>query len=123
MDKKNILIIEDDLDINALYEKILGEKYNLLINVDAAEGKKKLEKYKVDLIILDFMLPNESGPHFLSALRKDLKYNNIEILLVTTLTDICDSVKKDYSKVTCLSKPFEKDALLGLVEEKINVQG
>lgn len=122
MNKKNILIIEDDSDMNALYIKILGEEYNLLITSDALEGRKKLIENNIDLIILDLMLPNESGSHFLSELKKDPKDMNIQVLVVTTFEDIWNSIKGSHPDVSCVLKPFDKKVLLDAIGKKIRKQ-
>ncbi len=118
--KKNILVLEDDPEMNKFYTRILGEKYNLLIAVEANEARKKLDENKIDLIILDIMLPGEPGDHFLLELKKDPRYSSIDVLIVSILRDNGVSVKKTFPDVVFISKPFERDALLGVIEDKIN---
>lgn len=119
MDKKNILVIEDDTDMNAIYVKILGEEYNVLTSVNAEEARKKLVENKVDLIILDLMLPGESGKEFLVTLKKDSKYNKIEVLIASIFSDLLTEVKGIYPNVTSLSKPFGKTDLVNAVKDKL----
>jgi DNA-binding response OmpR family regulator len=119
MDKKSILVVEDDADMNAIYAKILGEKYNVLISVNAEEARKELAENKVDLIILDLMLPGKSGKDFLITLKKDLKYNKIEVLIASIFSDLMKEVKAIYPNVTSISKPFGKGDLLDAVKGKL----
>lgn len=118
MDKKNILVVEDDADMNKIYVKILGEKYNVLISVDAEEARKKLAENRVDLIVLDLMLPGESGKDFLATIGKDPKYNKIEVLIASIFTDLMKEVKGIYPNITSLSKPFSKEDLLSAIESE-----
>lgn len=63
----NILIVEDDIEINNLISEALKkENYNI---VQVYDGKEALEKYnkKIDLVILDLMLPHIDG---IEVLRK-----------------------------------------------------
>jgi DNA-binding response OmpR family regulator len=57
-----ILIVEDSKDIIDLLKFTLKhKKHKILTATKAEEGLKLLRKNKVDLIILDIMLPNMSG--------------------------------------------------------------
>ena len=64
MNKKifHILIVDDDDRIRELVKQYLEEK-NFLITTakDALDAEKKLEIFKYDLLILDIMMPGESG--------------------------------------------------------------
>jgi DNA-binding NtrC family response regulator len=117
MNKKNILVIEDDVDMTLLYERILGKEYNILVALDVVTGRKKLNENEVNLIILDLQLPGESGTHFLTTLKKDPKHNHIDVLVITSLEDIWDLVKDSYPHLSRLFKPFEKDDLLDIIRK------
>ena len=66
-----ILIIEDDLEINALLADFLKEKgYAVHCQYDGLHVLDFLNKEKIDLIILDIMLPYRSGDIILSDVRK-----------------------------------------------------
>jgi DNA-binding response OmpR family regulator len=120
MNKKTILVIEDDSDLNILYQDILGSKYNLLIARDTTLARAKLEENKVDLIILDIMLPREYGDSFLKKMSKDSKYNDIEVLAITILGDVEESLKEIYPKIIYMQKPFKKKELLDVIEERLS---
>ena len=69
-----ILIIEDDLEINALLADFLKEKgYAVHCQYDGLHVLDFLNKEKIDLIILDIMLPYRSGDIILSDVR-NLRY-------------------------------------------------
>ena len=66
-----ILIIEDDLEINALLADFLRENgYAVHCQYDGLHVLDFLNKEKIDLIILDIMLPYRSGDIILSDVRK-----------------------------------------------------
>ena len=66
-----ILIIEDDLEINALLADFLKEKgYAVHCQYDGLHVLDFLNKEKIDLIILDIMLPYRSGDIILSVIWK-----------------------------------------------------
>lgn len=88
---KKILIIEDDPAIlKGLEESLKTENYTVSSSKDGEEGFKKAKKEKVDLIILDLMLPNKNGIDICRDLRRD----KIEtpILMLTSKKDEMDKV-------------------------------
>ncbi len=72
MNKKNyhILVVDDDDRIRELVKEYLEEN-NFLVNtaIDAIDAKKKIEIIKFDILVLDIMMPGESG----LSLTKDIK--------------------------------------------------
>lgn len=78
--KKNILIVDDEENIQALLEDILlNEGYNTVISDgDKDEILKVLNEQRIDLIILDIMMPKMSGRDLYIALKKDLKNTDNE---------------------------------------------
>jgi len=88
---KKILVIEDDLAIlKGLEESLKTESYFVLSCSDGEEGFKKAKKEKVDLILLDIMLPNKNGIDICRDLRRD----KIEtpILMLTSKKEEMDKV-------------------------------
>ncbi|RME54145.1 response regulator, partial [Candidatus Woesearchaeota archaeon] len=61
------------------------KEYNLIKAENGEEGLKLLRKEKVDLIILDIMLPKMSGIEFLDKVRKYKKYDQVKILIFTII--------------------------------------
>ena len=87
---KTILIVEDDESIHKLLEEILSiEKYNILNAYSGTEALLILEKNKIDLILLDLMIPGLSGEELIK------KINHLPIIVL--------SAKINYEdKVNCL---------------------
>lgn len=88
---KKILVIEDDPAIQkGLEESLKIEGYNIITSSDGEEGYKKAKKEKVDLILLDIMLPNKNGIDICRDLRRD----KIEtpILMLTSKKEEMDKV-------------------------------
>jgi two-component system sensor histidine kinase ChiS len=119
MNKKNILVIEDDSDMNTIYSRLLGKNYNVLVSTETKDARKKLAENKVDLIILDLMLTGESGKDFLSWIKKSPKYSHIEVLVISIFMAMMDEVKRDFPDVKSVSKPFQIGDLLGAVKNKL----
>jgi len=110
-EKKHILIVDDDTRICDLLEKFLNKNGYLISTVhNAEEARRLLLGLEFDLIILDVMMPGESGIELTVDLRKKIK---TPILLLTARGEAEDRIlgleagADDY-----LPKPFEPMELL-----------
>ena len=111
LEKKHILIVDDDTRICDLLEKFLDKNGYLVSAVHSAEQARQiLAGLEFDLIILDVMMPRESGIELTSHLREK---NKTPIILLTAKGDSEDRIlgleagADDY-----LPKPFEPMELL-----------
>ncbi len=116
--KKHILIIDDDEKLRKLLKSFLFEKGYL---VDTSENtnsaKIKMSSILYDLIILDVMLPEESG---ISFAEKNRNIINIPILMLSAMSDVEDRIKGLKTGVDeYLCKPFEPEELLLRIENII----
>ena len=111
LEKKHILIVDDDTRICDLLQKFLSKNGYLVSAVHSAEQARQiLAGLEFDLIILDVMMPRESGIELTSHLREE---NKTPIILLTAKGDAEDRIlgleagADDY-----LPKPFEPMELL-----------
>jgi|688.fasta_scaffold1565701_1 DNA-binding response OmpR family regulator len=91
MNNKNILLIEDDLFIKQMYvNKIedLGIKVFAASNLE--ESSILLNKDRIDLILLDLVLPNISGFEMLKYFKKDDTIKNIPVIVLSNLSSQAD---------------------------------
>ena len=108
----HILIVDDDKRILELINDYLI-KNNFMVSIanNAMEARKKIENIEFDLIILDIMMPGESGLKLASSLKK----NNFKtpILLLSALGNPEDRIKGlEIGASDYLPKPFEPKELL-----------
>jgi len=110
-----ILIIEDDLEINALLADFLKEKgYAVHCQYDGLHVLDFLNKEKIDLIILDIMLPYRSGDIILSDVRKKFTIPVIIISAKETTQNKIDLLRlgaDDY-----IVKPFDPKEMVARVK-------
>ena len=110
-----ILIIEDDLEINALLADFLKEKgYAVHCQYDGLHVLDFLNKEKIDLIILDIMLPYRSGDIILSDVRKKFTIPVIIISAKETTQNKIDLLRlgaDDY-----ITKPFDMEEGLARIQ-------
>jgi DNA-binding response OmpR family regulator len=87
VEKKTILLIEDDTFLVKMYKsKFENEGFKALIAFDGEEGLKVALSEKIDMLILDLMLPKLSGYDLLSRLRGEEKGKNMPVIVLTNLS-------------------------------------
>ncbi len=110
-DQPHILVVDDDTRLRELLRKFLSENgFGVATASDAADARAKLGVLTFDLIVLDLMMPGESGLDFARALRRN---SAVPILMLTAMGEAEDRIAgletgaDDY-----LAKPFEPRELL-----------
>ncbi|MBI4812569.1 response regulator [Candidatus Falkowbacteria bacterium] len=84
--KKKILIVEDDAIINAMYKaRFEIDGFAVLTAANGAEGLEAARKEKVDLVVLDVILPQLDGFAVLEELKKDPKTKEMPVIMLTSL--------------------------------------
>lgn len=81
---KKVLNVEDDADIREFVTTVLEENgYTPIMAIDGAEGMEKVKKEKPDLIILDILMPRESGIKMYHELKLDPSFKDIPIIMLS----------------------------------------
>jgi two-component system phosphate regulon response regulator PhoB len=84
VDKTTILVVEDEPAIAELLRFTLqGAGWEVTFARDAAEGWQYLQQRLPQLLLLDWMLPDESGLRLLSKLRSDRHFNALPVIMLT----------------------------------------
>ena len=107
----HVLVVDDDNRIRELVKQYLEENNFIVTSAkDAFDAKKKLEILKFDILILDIMMPGQSG----LSLTKEIKKNNsTPIILLTAKGEAQDRIKGlELGADDYLGKPFEAKELL-----------
>ncbi|MBT3305419.1 MAG: response regulator [Alphaproteobacteria bacterium] len=107
----HVLVVDDDNRLRDLLGKFLGEHGFMVVTAsDAADARSKMTMFAFDIIVLDLMMPGETGLEFAEDLRRRSK---IPILMLTAMgepenrIDGLERGADDY-----LVKPFEPKELL-----------
>jgi len=106
----HILVVDDDRRIRTLLSRFLiGEGYLVTAAATAADAQLRLRDFLFDLIVLDVMMPGESGVAFARRLRAgDEPLRSAPILMLTALGDTRNRVEGLEAGVDdYLAKPFE----------------
>jgi DNA-binding response OmpR family regulator len=117
MQKPKLLLIEDEEDIAALLKlqaEIAG--YKLLVEVDGLNGYRAVEREKPDLVILDIMLPGQSGLDVCRKIKTHADLKDIPVIMISAKSEELDVVlglelgADDY-----VAKPFSPKVLFSRV--------
>ena len=115
----HILVVDDDDRIKGLVKEYLEENHFLVTTAkDVNDAKKKLEIVKFDILILDIMMPGESG----LSLTKYIKKNKpTPIILLTAKGETEDKIRGlELGADDYLGKPFEPKELLLRIKNILN---
>ena len=118
--KFHILVVDDDDKIRSLIKQFLSEKGFIVSSAENAEkAKSKVEIFNFNLIILDVMMPGQSG----YELTKELKESkNIPIILLTAKGEVESRIHGlELGADDYLGKPFDPKELLLRVKNVIKM--
>lgn len=118
---KRILIIDDDPQMLKTIKGLLDKKYEIATAINGSLGRRFLEKKPVDLILLDYEMPNEDGPTVLKSLREDPEWNTIPVIFLTGINDVSKISKALSLKPQgYLLKPIDQAKLLNTIQEALS---
>lgn len=88
MPKRKILLIEDEKDLIKMYQKKLEQAgFEVIWAMEAREGLRMAKIEKPDVIMLDILLPRESGVFFLEEMEKDIEIASIPVFAFSNYDD------------------------------------
>jgi two-component system chemotaxis sensor kinase CheA len=88
---KKILIAEDSITVRTQMKRILkGAGYEVAVAVDGLEAYTMLCETHFDAVVSDIQMPNMTGIELTEKIRKNKKYSEIPVILITSLTSDSD---------------------------------
>ena len=105
-DAPHLLLVDDDRRIRDLLSRFLGQEgYRVSTAETAAQARAKLQGLRFDLLILDVMMPGESGFELAQAIRTS---SNVPILMLTARSESESRIKGfEIGADDYVPKPFE----------------
>jgi len=120
---KKILVVDDvKTNINILVD-LLAEDYDILVALDGKTALETVDEERVDLILLDIMMPLMNGYEVCKILKQNAKTKDIPIIFITAMSDE-ESIEKAYlvGGSDYITKPFKPRELLARVKKELQVQ-
>lgn len=112
-ERKTILVVDDDISMLSITKLYLEELFEVIAVPSGRLALKYLSKKPADLVLLDYMMPDEDGPEVLRKIRTESPYPNIPVLFLTGVSDK-DMVLKglEHRPKGYLLKPVTREVLL-----------
>jgi CheY-like chemotaxis protein len=129
MENRPILVVDDDPDIVDYLTSFLEDSgYSVRSAAGVDSALRTLEGFRPRAILIDVMMPGRSGLNLLVKLRRDSRYSDIPLLVVTgddkILEDDCQSYLGSHQGVSgpdgVLGKPIDRETLLNVLEVLLN---
>lgn len=117
----NILIVEDEQAIRDMLVFALGRAgYQCDVCESAEEARNKLIENAPNLLLLDCMLPGQSGVDFLRWMRADPYFGDLPVIMLTALGEETDKIRGlDTGADDYITKPFSTKELLARIRSLI----
>jgi DNA-binding response OmpR family regulator len=117
VDRKRVLVIDDDLPLRGMLAAALRQHgFQVLLAGDGAEGQRALNIHKPNVILLDLAMPEVNGWDFLQRLKETGHLGKVPIIVVSAhlRTDPQAILQMGVSAI--LPKPFNLTELIDLIE-------
>lgn len=113
--KKSILIVEDETRIRMLIRDYLArEEFNIYEATNGEEALALFSKYKIDLIVLDIMMPKMNGFEVLDKLRE---VSTVPVILLTAKSEEDDKLQGyELGADDYMTKPFSPKILVAKIK-------
>ena len=117
VDRKRILVIDDDLPLRGMLAAALRQHgFQVLLAGDGAEGQRALKIHNPNVILLDLAMPEVNGWDFLQSLKETGRLGKVPIIVLSAhlRTDPQAILQMGVSAI--LPKPFNLPELIDLIE-------
>jgi two-component system phosphate regulon response regulator OmpR len=125
----HLLVVDDDARLRRLLHRYLSDNgFRITLAADAAEARASLTSFAFDLIVLDVMMPGETGIELTRSLRGEMgrgaTTKRVPILLLTAMGEPDDRVRGlEQGADDYLPKPFEPRELVLRIRNILDRRG
>jgi DNA-binding response OmpR family regulator len=117
VDRKRILVIDDDLPLRGMLAAALRQHgYQVFLAGDGGEGHRALTLHNPDVVLLDLAMPEVNGWDFLQKLQETGFLGQIPIIVVSAHLRIDPQAVLQMGVNAIVPKPFNLPDLLSLIE-------
>lgn len=83
MPKKILLVEDEEIMIDLLQRKLKEEGYEVLLAGDGEEGLKKMRQERIDLVLLDIVMPKLGGFEVMEEMNKEPELRKIPVVIIS----------------------------------------
>jgi len=118
MQKKVIMIVDDEKQIVDLIKLSLGEDYEFMESASGEEALAKISQNKPDLVLLDIMMPGMDGYEVAKRLKNNPETKDIVVAMISAKKEDHDILTGiDVGAIAFVTKPFNPVELQEKVDE------
>jgi len=119
---KKVMVVDDEPDLCETVKLLLdGKGFETVTALSGAEALKKLRKEPVDLVLVDFFMPEMTGRGLVDESRKDPKLKKLKLAFLTVAL-FGEVGREDLQKLGILDyiqKPFDNEDLVRRVKKMV----
>ena len=121
MDKKTILIVDDNADTRLLLSaRLKAHQYHTVFAADALQAMSVAQRERPDAILLDLGLPGGGGLIVLQRFKANTALNSIPVIIVTAEDPlVAEPTAMTAGADAFLQKPVDQDKLLAAVQQAV----
>jgi len=125
MDKKRILVVEDEESLLKLETILLTVKgYEVIGCISGTDALLRLEREHIDLVLLDIMLPDIDGFEVCRRIKHDSKTSHVPVVMLTAKKSQADQERGAACGADAyMTKPFKSAVIIETIENLINGAG
>jgi CheY-like chemotaxis protein len=121
MDKKSILVVEDDVSVRESVRKVLNNAgYEVTLAAGRLEALARFEAQPIDLVLMDIGLPNRNGWETCRHVARE--YSKVPIIVITGQAEQFKSALASGASAL-MEKPLDAQRLLGMLRELLEKPG
>lgn len=120
MGKKNILVVDDDIDILELYKDVISDHIycNLDISPNVSSAKLKISDNKYDVILSDILMPDQNGFQLLEYIQQ--RTPELPVILITGFREKRNAERaKKQNAFMYLEKPWNEKNLIQSINKAL----
>ncbi len=119
--RSSVLVVDDNKDnLKVVSNFLKNEGYKIALAINADDAGQILEGNRMDLILLDVMMPGTDGFTFCRQIKQEERFADLPVIFLTAKTDTSDLVEGfEAGGVDYITKPFQKQELIARVNNHI----
>jgi CheY-like chemotaxis protein len=119
---KKVLIVDDELNVRRLVRRLLSKEYTVIEAENGAEAIDIAQNQKLDLILMDMMMPKMDGLSACYAIKHNAAISHIPIVMLTAIThDLNKRLSENVMGANgYITKPFDAVELLSTIRRLLN---
>ncbi len=117
MEKKKVLIVDDEENVRHLVRRMLGKKHVVLEAKDGEVAINIVHNQRPDIILMDIMMPNLDGYTACHTIKHDPVTKTIPVVMLTAIgQELNKRLAKEMGADGYVTKPFKLADLMDIID-------